>query len=79
MGNRNETIVPGVSDRATPRPDFEPRISRSRGIVSASFHAFGVAYVVEVECAKPFDDPRCTEDDYVRDVVADLTVAGGAS
>lgn len=78
-GNRMETRVPGISETVSPLPDFETRITRSRGIVSASFHAFGVAYVVEVECAKPFEDTRCTQDDYVRSLVADLAVAGGVS
>ena len=78
-GNNAEVFVPGVSDNASPRADFDPRISRTRGIVSAAFNAFGVAYVVEVECQSPFDDPRCTKDEYVRSLVDDLAIAGGAS
>lgn len=76
-GNRSEVFVPGISDRATARRSFEPRISRSRGVVSASFLAFGVAYTIEVECARPFEDVRCTEDAYVLELLAGLAVAGG--
>jgi hypothetical protein len=78
-GNNAEVFVPGVSDNASPRAEFDPRITRTRGIVSAAFNAFGVAYVVEVECQSPFDDPRCTKDEYVRSLVDDLAIAGGAS
>ncbi len=78
-GNRTEVFVPGVSDTRTAPLDFDARVSRSRGVVSATFLAFGVAYVLEVTCDRPFDDVRCTEDDYVRSLLADLVVAGGAS
>lgn len=78
-GNRTEVFVPGVSDTRTAPSDFDARVSRSRGVVSATFLAFGAAYVIEVTCDRPFDDVRCTEDDYVRSLLADLVVAGGAS
>ncbi|MDZ4064539.1 MAG: hypothetical protein U1E22_07725, partial [Coriobacteriia bacterium] len=66
-------------DTRTAPSDFDARVSRSRGVVSATFMAFGVAYVIEVTCDRPFEDVRCTEDDYVRSLLADLVVAGGAS
>jgi hypothetical protein len=78
-GNHAEVFVPGVSDRVTPRPDFDLLVSRSRGVVTATFKAFGASYAVEVECERPFEDPRCMQDDYVRSLAADLGVAGGGA
>jgi hypothetical protein len=78
-GNHAEVFVPGVSDRVTPRPDFDLLVSRSRGVVTATFKAFGASYAVEVECERPFEDPRCTQDDYVRSLAADLALAGGGA
>ena len=78
-GNHAEVFVPGVSDRVNPRPDFDLLVSRSRGVVTATFKAFGASYAVEVECERPFEDPRCTRDDYVRSLAADLAVAGGGA
>ncbi len=78
-GNHAEVFVPGVSDRVTPRPDFDLLVSRSRGVATATFKAFGASYAVEVECERPFEDPRCTRDEYVRALVSDLAVAGGGT
>jgi hypothetical protein len=64
-GTRLETVVPSLAlpdDRLDLAQDF--RITRNDLIISLSFNAFGAAYVIEVECAKPSTDPRCTEDDY---------------
>lgn len=45
--------------------DIDHNLTRTHGIVSLSFEAFGVAYAIDVECAKPLHDERCTENDYV--------------
>ena len=65
-GTRLETVVPNlkvVDDQPDIRDDF--RITRNELIVSLSFNAFGAAYVIEVECAQPSTDTRCTDDGYV--------------
>lgn len=53
-------------------------ISRTHGIVSASFNRFGAAYIIDVECAQPFNDARCTADSYVNGLISDLGLMGGA-
>jgi hypothetical protein len=65
---------PGVA--ATP-PDAAPSLTRSHGIVTSSFRAFGVAYTVHVECERPFEDPRCVDDGFIEGLVNGLAVAGG--
>jgi hypothetical protein len=62
------------SEELPERPEGEVRLTRNEAIVSAAFEAFGASYVVEVECARPMDDPRCTEDDYAQGLVDDLGV-----
>lgn len=42
------------------------------GIRSITWENADVAYVVEVECWNVFEDPRCTEPDFVRKVAEDL-------
>lgn len=76
-GDRRERFVPGVSDNAESPPDFEVRVTRSRGIVHATWKAFGVAYTLDVECAAPLQDPKCTHDDYARELAGSVAFAGG--
>jgi hypothetical protein len=52
-------------------------LTRTHQLVSVSFGAFGIAYTLDVECSRPMDDVRCTEDTYVLDLANDLAVAGG--
>jgi hypothetical protein len=47
-------------------------LTRNEGVVTLTFRAYGVAYAVLVECASPFHDPRCTEDDYALGLAAHL-------
>jgi len=56
----------------------EPELTRTHGIVSVSFDVFGASYVLDVECAAPTTDTRCTEDAYALSVFEGLGVAGGA-
>ena len=52
-------------------------VTRTHGVVSLSFVDFGVAYSVDVECARPEDDARCTNNDYVLTLAESLAVLGG--
>jgi hypothetical protein len=57
------------------------RISRTHQIVTLSFSRFGVGYTIDVECARPMEDTRCTEDGYVKKLYESLAVLesqGGA-
>lgn len=78
-GRRLAVHRPSLSDRV---PDearsTEPSVSRTHGIVSVAFARFGASYTLDVECAAPDTDARCTEDAYALSLVQDLGVAGGA-
>ena len=50
------------------------RISRTHQIVTLSFSRFGVGYTIDVECAKPMDDTRCTEDGYIEKLYESLAL-----
>lgn len=52
-------------------------LTRVDGIVEVSFKAFGIYYDVTVECFDPLNDPRCTEDNYVLELVDGLKRAKG--
>lgn len=52
-------------------------LTRTHQIVTVAFGSFGAAYTVDVECSKPMDDIRCTDDAYALDLANDLAVAGG--
>lgn len=75
-GNNKEVVVPGL-EIAEKYPGIQDdfRVSRAEGIASLTFNAFGVAYLVEVECAEPASDARCTGDDYVISLANDLAIA----
>jgi hypothetical protein len=60
------------------RQPGETTLSRTHGIVSVAFDAFGASYTLDVECEAPTSDERCTQDDYALSLVRDLGVAGGA-
>ena len=50
-------------------------IERRYGIVEYRVRAFGAVYVVNIECSRPWDDPRCTEDGYAGLLAGGLAVA----
>ncbi len=52
-------------------------LTRTHQIVSVSFASFGAAYTIDVECSRPMDDVRCTEDEYALNLANELAVAGG--
>lgn len=77
-GTRLETVVPGLAlpdERPGLKDDF--RITRNELIVSLTFNAFGAAYVLEVECARPSIDPRCTKDEYAVELANALVLPKG--
>jgi hypothetical protein len=80
-GRRRVVHQPGL-EASVPeerrRPPGATSLTRTHGIVSVAFDAFGAAYVLDVECEAPTTDVRCTEDDYARSLVRGLGVAGGA-
>lgn len=60
-------------------------ITLNEQIRSAAWHEGSVAWSLEVECDRPFEDSRCTEEDFVRALAETLVVvdprtlgAGGA-
>jgi hypothetical protein len=52
-------------------------LTRTHQIVTVAFGSFGAAYTVDVECSRPMDDTRCTDDDYALELANSLAVAGG--
>jgi hypothetical protein len=85
-GTRLVTVVEGLEladeladDLADEAGSFEDdfRITRTDAIVSLSVNAFGAAYTIEVECARPGEDARCLEDDYVVSLANALVLPEG--
>lgn len=78
-GTRMFYFVPGVSDMQ--KEEIEGAndhvLTRESGIVNLSFQWFGASYFIEVACARPFEDVRCTEDAYVMDLAESLAVVAG--
>jgi hypothetical protein len=77
-GTRLETVVPSIDAPPAKEGTAFGRVSRDRGIARLTFHRFGVAYTLEVECAAPRTDPKCTSDEYILSLAQALAVAGGA-
>jgi hypothetical protein len=85
FGTRKAVVRPGLAppeeERGAQDPTGKgqgtsPHISRTHGIVQATFRRFGAAYSVEVTCEAPETDPRCTKDAYVRRLVAAMRRLG---
>lgn len=49
-------------------------ISRTHQITTLSFERFGLGYHLDVECARPESDSRCTQDDYARSLHESMTL-----
>ena len=56
----------------TPASRAKPRVGRNELIVESAFLEQDTSYSVEVECAMPATDPRCTEDAFVRGLTTSL-------
>lgn len=52
------------------------RVTINEAIRSVGWIEDGVAYALEVECARPMDDVRCTESDFVLALAEQLVAAG---
>lgn len=78
-GTRMFYFVPGVSDMQKEKVEGanDHVLTRESGIVNLSFQWFGASYFIEVACARPFEDVRCTEDAYVMDLAESLAVVAG--
>ena len=57
----------------------KPRIGRNELVVEAAFVEHSTAFSVEVDCQHPDKNPRCTQDAFVLQVVADLEVIANAA
>lgn len=86
QGDGHQVFVRGtrVSHKAPPaameqmNDDDQPvRITRTEGIVTASFSLFGAAYNLEIECDEGTTDPHCSSDEVCTDLVKSLGFAGG--
>ena len=53
-------------------------LTRAEGIVELSFMAFGAVYTINIECFRPDEDVRCTEDPYALQLAAELGVVNAA-
>ncbi|MFU8804896.1 MAG: hypothetical protein ACNA8W_13870 [Bradymonadaceae bacterium] len=81
QGTRQAFEVPGLSDqKKEPMINtYGHELTRTKGIVGLAFQAFGAAYMLDVECARPMEDVRCTEDAYILEVAESLAVVKGGS
>jgi hypothetical protein len=61
-----------AGDALTKRPYL---LSRNHQIITITFNRFGAGYAMDVECAAPMDDPRCTEDGFALELFSKLVVA----
>ena len=52
-------------------------ITRIHQILTLSFERFGISYAIDVECQRPMDDTKCTEDAYAVSLYEGMRVARG--
>jgi hypothetical protein len=55
----------------------EPRVSRVHALLQVALERFGLAFTLDVECASPETDPRCSDPAWALGLVDDLVVVGG--
>lgn len=78
-GSRRAFYVPGMDiSNEVVHEGAKHLLNRSEGVVSLTFEAFGVAYMMRIDCERPFEDARCTEDDYIIDIAEALAIVPGA-
>lgn len=76
----NAAMAPPTQDppRHTTRLRGLPAtVTANEGIRVATWEEGGVAYQVEVECARPSEDRRCTEEAFIRQLAEGLVRVGG--
>lgn len=79
-GNAKVARVPDTPAAEPPQLGaHQAAVTRVAGIVEVSFKAFGIYYNITVECYDHQTDPRCTEDDYVLELVDALRLAKSES
>lgn len=76
LAHKYDTIPPTPGDR--PMRGGHGFVTVNEGIRSASFVENGAAYSVDVECADPTHDARCTGDAFVLGLVESLVYVGGS-
>lgn len=79
LGSRQAFRLPEASLVPPNRPlerSGGVRLSRRQGSPQLAFQAFGAAYWLTIECDRPFDDRRCTEDDTLVTLAEGLHTAG---
>lgn len=88
IGHDATTITVHATDVAFLAPELPPAqptdtvrgapawITENEGIRSAAWTEHGIAYTLEIECARP-DDARCADDTLLRSLANDLVVVGG--
>lgn len=72
---RGTPIVKGTSRVRDDRPAF---VTQNERIWSVTFEEHGVHYVVEVECARPSEDVRCSDGVFATKVADELVFVGGS-
>lgn len=80
QGTRQSFEVPGLTDQQKEPVMINPHgheLTRTKGIVGLSFKAFGVAYMLDIECSRPMEDTRCTEDAFILELAESLAVVEG--
>ncbi len=77
-GTRNAWTAPNMEIPEAARLAAENyTLSRTHGVVTVSWRAFGASYSLNVDCTTPVGDVRCTEDEFALGVVEQLGVIGG--
>ena len=75
-GNRVRTTEEQAESRGLPVLGESPvEIQRGEGIVEIGLRAFGAAYMINIECSRPWVDERCAKDDYAERLTRNLAVA----
>lgn len=77
-GTRNAYVYPDMEVPEAARAAAKNyTLTRTHAVVTVSWRSFDVSYSLDVECAKPLEDPRCTQDQFALKVVEDLGLIGG--
>jgi hypothetical protein len=75
VAHRYDDIAPAAGNRSL--RGSKGFVSINEGIRTASWIENGVAYSLDVECANPAADARCTDEAFTVDLVDHLGFAGG--
>ena len=72
-----QTIPSGSDLEAQLKSTAGVMFSHDEGMMTADFNRYGVNYTLQVECAKPATDIRCTQENFIRKLYGELDVVGG--